>query len=119
MRKGKYQGNQPTIEEMDILYKAEELICPNKLANLSCDEDYTTFNFKPEWNVRITYPYGHKHIRFTIEYKEKWVSVYLDTATRWSMHYEAVTDTELKEGRWYMEEKDEMMKWIEEYLSDE
>lgn len=118
MREGKYKGDILTKEEKDILHRAEKIIRESKWAELFWEKGYTTFNFKPEWNVKIDYPYFLKYIRFVIEYKDKFVSVYLDTATRYSAHYEAVTDTELKQGRWYLEEKDEMMKWIEEYLNN-
>lgn len=82
-------------------------------------EQIPPLNFKKEWNVKIIPPFCGAMARFTIDYKNNHVSVYLDWYDRlgyvgqpyWEL-YPFDNDTK----RYLLNETEELMKDIEAIL---
>lgn len=84
-----------------------------------------SFNFKEKWNVKIRPPFGGAIIRFSIEYQNRWVSVYFDINCSLGLVRDPETDDPipyfecfngLNYFRYFLNEVDEMKKDIEEFL---
>jgi hypothetical protein len=79
-------------------------------------------NFKNDWNVSITPPFGGAIARFRVKYKEKFISVYLDCFDSlgymgepyWEIY--PVGDDETT-ARFLINETDELISAIDEELN--
>ena len=77
-------------------------------------------HFKKEWDVCIIPPFAGAMIRFTVKYKEKHCSIYLDCYSRLGCvdePYWEVYDSDSHDcTRFLLEKHEDMMKFVEECL---
>lgn len=89
-------------------------------------EKLPVFHFDKEWNVKIIPPFAGAVIRFTIDYKNKHVSVYFDGYSELGYVYDEeekpIPYFEYYDGentyRYYLDEADKMMDDIRNFLNN-
>lgn len=108
-----------SFKEHEILHQYEVLQEHRKWI-----KELPYLNFKKEWDVKIIPPFGKAIIRFCIDYNDKRASVYFDGYSELGFMYgeegEPIPYFEFYDGkdirRYLMDESEQMMKDIEEYL---
>lgn len=109
------------INKTLILSKAEQIHDFRGWANR-----LPTFHFDKEWDVKIIPPFAGAIIRFTIDYKNKHVSVYFDGYSELGYvcneEEKPIPYFEYYDGkdtyRYYLDEADKMMDDIRNFLNN-
>lgn len=62
----------------DLEYRVEKHLDVDRVFRRVCDSDIPALHFKPEWDVKITPPFGGAMMRFVVIHNGRYVSVYCD-----------------------------------------
>lgn len=62
----------------DLQYRIEDHLDVDRVFRAVVDSEIPALHFKPEWDVKITPPFGGAMMRFVVNYNGRYVSVYCD-----------------------------------------
>lgn len=73
-----YEKLKKQNEWRDLEYLVEKHLDVDRVFRAVCDSEIPALHFKPEWDVKITPPFGGAMMRFVVIHNGRYVSVYCD-----------------------------------------